>query len=61
MEAAMEATQAKPVPANFPVSGNAARRLVEIKERMAAELGRPVTYTQVVERLLGAYEFTGGK
>jgi hypothetical protein len=57
----METTQAKPVPANFPVSGNAARQLVEIKEKMAAELGRPVTYTQVIERLLGAYDSTGGK
>jgi hypothetical protein len=57
---AMETAQAaRPVPANFPISGNAARRLVEIRDRMAAELGRPVTYTQVLERLLSAADFAG--
>jgi hypothetical protein len=57
----MAATQAKPVPANFSVGGNAARRLVELKESMTAELGRSATYTEVVERLLRAYDFAGGK
>jgi hypothetical protein len=47
----METTQNRPVPPNFPISGGAARRLVELRDQMTAELGRPVTYTQAVERL----------
>jgi len=44
-----------PVPPNFTVTGHAARRLVEIRAQMTRDLGRPVTYTQVVERLLDVY------
>lgn len=51
----MDTTQAKPLPPNFPITGYAARRLVEIRDQMAAELGHRVTYTQAVERLLDVY------
>lgn len=56
----METKQAKQVPANFPIGGNAARRLVEIRDARAAELDRSVTYTEVLERLLRAFDSMGG-
>lgn len=51
----MSTETAAPAPPNFPITGDAARRLVQIRAQMSRDLGRRVTYTQVIERLLDVY------
>jgi hypothetical protein len=46
-------------PPNFRIRGAAAERLVQIKSELEARLQRPVTWTQVAERLIASYDQQG--
>lgn len=45
-----------PPPPNFRIRGAAADRLMQIKADLERTLQRPVTWTQVAERLIASYD-----